>query len=315
MTEFNTSKIGSLWIPFVIKDKSIVGEVVNVFRRTINISDISNKLLSITALNYSSPIYVNVNYNQIWFVNFQEYVRPYENVFFDKPFIIVGGDLKIRIELRREKIATPRVCGICKLVSNVRKRELMGFLADLYNRVSFFLDIIDKPNNILELVEKMNMETKILDILYGIKKYIIEKDSVIMQEMYSMLGLGYGVTPSTDDFFGGLLGTVNIYLSCNTLKPLILNKNLVFKKTNWVSGYLLYYNHLGLFSNILEGFIESIFKMEYKDTINYFLSLLSVGHTSGLDMALGVLAALAVILESIHRGEFIEEYFKLFFEN
>ncbi len=315
MTEFVADRIGSLWIPFIIRDKVVVGEVINVFRRTINIKDINNMLLSITALNYFSPIYVNINYNRNKFINFQEHVRPYENVFFNKPYIIIS-DFKIRVELYEEKITIPRICSICELVNSTsRKHVFIDFLMSLYNRVRFFLNIIDKPNNILDLIGKMGLKTKILDILYGIKRYIVGKNSIFVHDIYSMLGLGYGVTPSTDDFFGALLGTVNIYLSCNGLRPLILDKNLVFKRTNWVSGYLLYYNHFGLFNNILEGFIESIFKMKYVDSTNYFLSLLSIGHTSGLDTAVGVLAALAVILESLYGRGFIEKYFRLFFEN
>ncbi len=316
MRELVASKIGSLWIPFIVRDRNLIGEVVNVFRRTINVRNVSKMLLSITALGYCSPVYINVNnYDRNQLVNFQEYVRPYEKVLFNKPYVIVGK-LRIRIELHRERIITPHICSMCGQVnSNTRNYEFIDFSKDLYSRVRFFLNIIDKPNNILELVKEMGMKTKILDILYKLKKYIVENPNIFIPEIYSILGLGYGVTPSTDDFLGGLLGTANIYLTCNGLKPLILDKNLVLKRTNWVSSYLLYYNHLGLFNNVLEGFIENIFRMKYRDSMDYLFSLLSIGHTSGLDTSLGVLAALAVILESLHGGEFIDEYFKLFFEN
>ncbi len=318
MTELIASKIGSLWVPFIIKDKVIIGEVVNVFRRTINIKDTNNMLLSITALNYSSPIYVNIDYgdyNQNWSVNLQEHVRPYERVFFSKPYIIIGK-LRIRTKLLREKIVTPHICSICGLINSTSiKQEFKDFLMNLYKRINFLINIIDKPNNILELVEKMNMEKKIFDIVREIKRYVIERNYVPTRKIYSILGLGYGVTPSSDDFLSGLLGAINVYLTCNNIEPLILNKNLILEKTNWVSGFLLYYNHFGLFNNILEGFLESIFRMKYVDSLNLFLSLLSIGHTSGLDMTLGVLAALAVILEVLHGEIFIEEYFELFFEN
>ncbi len=306
------SKVGSLWIPFLIREEVPVGEVVNVFRRTINIRCMNGMLLSITASNYSSPIYVNVT-SGTGQINFQKHVRPYEEVFFKRSDILVG-DLRINVSLSKEKFHFPRTCSMCILVNSFANSY--GFLLRLYKKILYFINIVDKQNNILELIAKMKLEKKIRSILEQIKGYVVHDDnSEVLAEVYNILGLGYGVTPSTDDFIGGLLGTLNIYLACNKMNPLILNIERVLSKTNWVSGYLLYYNHFGLFNSILEDFIENVFRRELEKSIDSFLSLISIGHTSGLDMSLGALAAFAIVEEVSTGVKIIDDYFNLFFRN
>ncbi len=311
-TLFISHKIGSLWIPFLIKDKAFIGEVINIFRRTVNIRCINNMLLSITALNYSSPIYVNVT-SDIDEIDFQKHIRPYEEVFFEKPYITIGN-IRISTDLSKEKIYFPRTCSMCDIINSFVCSY--DFLLRLYKKVFFLINIIDKPNNILELIIKTNLENEIYSILKQMRKYIVSdgRNQLLSNKIYRLLGLGYGVTPSTDDFIGGLLGILNIYLACNKKRsPIILNRERILSKTSWVSGYLLYYNHLGLFNSIFEEFIGNLFRMNLNRSINSFLSLLSIGHTSGLDMGLGALSALAVIGEAITGREIIDEYFDLFF--
>ncbi len=305
-------KIGSLWIPFLMRDKILIGEVVNIFRRTINIRCVNDMLLSITALNYSSPVYVNV-VSDIGGINFQKHVRPYEEVFFEKPYITIG-DIRINVDLNKRKIHLPRTCSMCNLINSFV--DSYNFLLGLYRKIFFFINIIDKPNNILELIVKTRLGDKIYSLLEQTEKYVARngKDELVSDKIYQLLGLGYGVTPSTDDFIGGLLGALNIYLACNKRTPVILDRKRILSKTNWVSGYLLYYNHLGLFNSVFEGFIEDLFRKDLKESINSFLSLISIGHTSGLDMSLGALSALAVIEEAVTGRKIIDEYFDLFLE-
>ncbi len=313
--EYSSNKIGSIWIPFLLRE-GYIGEVVNVFRRTINIRNTNNTLLSITALNYYSPIYINIPSNV--FINFQEVVKPYSPVFIRKPYIIVGR-LKIHYNINTRTIYSTQICHMCNIVSSFTADD--NFLLKIYKRISFIIDIVDKSDNIIEMLRKASLTSNIKELLLELKKTLKrngnsqKKYMQISEKFYSILGLGYGVTPSSDDYVGGLLGVINTYLACNYKKPLILDLRRVLSRTNWVSGYLLYYNHVGLFNNIFEDFIAGIFRKELARSIDAFISLLSIGHTSGLDMALGALGGFAIIGSLKGCEKCLEEYFSLFYEN
>lgn len=316
---FRIVKIGSLWLPYIHKSrdsKVYVGEVVNVFRRTINIKTASNTLLSITSQNYFSPIYINIEGKDYLIpIDFSKMVRPYERVYINNGEVTINTiSLKIN-EISGNMIYTPTICmkitrkGI--ILDNVDLHKLTKMLS----KVSFIINIVEKPNNIIELVEKnnfMNLLEKLVNNIYGYLSNTLGEREVV-DSIYSFLGLGFGYTPSSDDFISGLLGVLNLFLSYSRRDIIKLNKHIILTRTNWVSGNLVYLNHLGLFSSVFEEAVEALLMFNEYRIIDAFLSLLSIGHTSGFDMFIGALIASIIVYDYCNGTNMLKKFMNKIF--
>lgn len=316
---FKIVKIGSLWLPYIYEshdNKVYVGEVVNVFRRTINIKTISNTLLSITSQNYFSPIYINIERKDYPIpIDFSKIVRPYEQVYVTNGEITINTiSLKIN-EISSNMIYTPTICMKIARKGIILDNVDLHKLSKMLSKVSFIINIVEKPNNIIELIKKNNFINKLKSLvnnIYGYLNNTLEKGEVV-DSIYSFLGLGFGYTPSSDDFISGLLGILNLFLSYNCRDIIKLDKHIILTRTNWVSGNLVYLNHLGLFSSVFEEAVEALLMFNEYKIIDSFLSLLSIGHTSGFDMFIGALTASTIIYDYCNGTNILKDFMKMIF--
>jgi hypothetical protein len=119
-----------------------------------------------------------------------------------------------------------------------------------------------------------------------------------------LVGLGYGLTPSGDDFLAGLIGTLNCFAKNNHLSPILneqiitLNKviysTLGTSKTNLISETLLENALSGFLSETIGDFLRSLFKKHGNSEKNLderLEDLLSIGHSSGADFLAGIYIA------------------------
>lgn len=157
-------------------------------------------------------------------------------------------------------------------------------------------EIIFDTNRQMEIVDLNIYKKKFLEIdkiIYSIEtaninsgislKFANLSDSIDFVDkrikekgLYSLLGLGLGLTPSGDDFLAGfILGEI-----ITNKKILDINK-LDFKRTNKISAFLL--------KQALEGnFSEDIIEFLTLDTLA-IKKVLNLGASSGSDTMLGLL--------------------------
>jgi len=121
----------------------------------------------------------------------------------------------------------------------------------------------------------------------------------------ALIGRGPGFTPAGDDFVSGLSATMNFVARSRDLQRIHMPKRLLLQRTVPESGAMVAYSALGYVDEGMEGLIlASLGKpVDFHDEL---LSVASRGHTSGVDMALGVLLCEAALAERERRDGTLE---------
>jgi len=121
----------------------------------------------------------------------------------------------------------------------------------------------------------------------------------------ALIGRGGGFTPAGDDFVGGLLSTYNYIARCNGSREILFPLRRLRPRTIPESAALLTYASKGY---VDEGVASLVLKTlsgssEFTDEL---LIVAQRGHTSGLDMSLGILLIEAALSDSASGGRALE---------
>ncbi len=112
-----------------------------------------------------------------------------------------------------------------------------------------------------------------------------------------LIGRGGGFTPAGDDFVAGFTATFNFIARNRRTKLLTLPRRLILSKTVPESGAMVVYSSRGYVDEAMERLILSSLARTQAGFHDELLSFASRGHTSGVDMALGVLMCEAATAE------------------
>jgi len=145
-------------------------------------------------------------------------------------------------------------------------------------------------------------------VSYYLKKYsfikasLIEKFKVAVKlqnkELFNynvdkLLGLGFGLTPSGDDFLAGFLSASHFFSELQPFDFFLKNTEINYSKTNFISAEYLRYARAGRISEVIANTVISV--SEKKSTVEFWLTnLVNIGDTSGYDTLLGILTAMEV---------------------
>lgn len=115
-----------------------------------------------------------------------------------------------------------------------------------------------------------------------------------------LLGLGPGLTPSGDDLLCGLLSTLHFSrlpssLSQAKVRLELLVKEEIGRRTNTISGSFLRHYSDGLVDENTDDLITALSKGSLNQMDNAVERLCRIGHSSGTDIAIGVLVALKIM--------------------
>lgn len=125
-------------------------------------------------------------------------------------------------------------------------------------------------------------------------------DSEVMKKTENyrlLLGIGEGFTPSGDDFLLGFISFLNLLDERFQVPRIILEDEIIFNNTCWVSAMFLKYAQNGLYDENVYQLLKSISSRDEVGFMDSILQLARRGHTSGLDISLGVLTGLASIID------------------
>jgi len=120
-----------------------------------------------------------------------------------------------------------------------------------------------------------------------------------------LIGRGGGFTPAGDDFLGGFTATYNYFARCKGSREISIPRKMLFAKTIPESAAILGYATKGYVDEVLERLILNT--LGGVDFLEELLALGHRGHTSGIDMSLGVLLSVAAISDSEQGGGALKE--------
>jgi hypothetical protein len=116
------------------------------------------------------------------------------------------------------------------------------------------------------------------------------------------LGLGSGFTPSFDDFVSGFLCVFNIGAVALQLPPVVIDVADAEKRTGWASARLLDYMQKGFMDEDVERVVSAFYGGKGDSFILSLEDVIGRGHSSGLDISVGIVMAAAVILDFLGPG-------------
>lgn len=283
------------------KDKlasdNVVFKIHSVYNQVLNLIDQKNKIYSIIIRNFDNlPAALKVDS----LLSFKSLgITLDDKIIVDSETIKIADKLIIYLENKEFRVWDTKLNSLSKINGNNIKNNLIkstkklseesNFRGASYFYLSFYYNL--KNNRKIGLVEKY---------LSGeIKKNIIEME-IDKKNPLSIIGLGLGLTPSGDDFLTGYLGVMGI-MNLEYSKKIFNNfKNKIlesdFSTTDISRAMLLNILNLKARGKISD-FIYSI-NQDFKTFDKALDNVLTIGSTSGCDIAVGVLTAYHEILKN-----------------
>ncbi|MGC8618522.1 MAG: DUF2877 domain-containing protein [Thermoplasmata archaeon] len=109
----------------------------------------------------------------------------------------------------------------------------------------------------------------------------IEKYDKIEDLTKNILGLGFGLTPSGDDFILGVVAAMKLLgMETESIRPIVMSYDNLLSRTSLLDGLD------GYFSRPLLGLIDAI--LVGRDVESSIVKLEGIGHTSGFDVVAGM---------------------------
>ncbi len=168
-----------------------------------------------------------------------------------------------------------------------------------------------KPNPLSkDQLEKLTLYYRIIATLWPdfynsieykrICRLTIENPVLSPYTLEKIIGLGRGFTPSGDDFINGYISAHYYYnkMMNNEWRPGIPLELL--EKTTWASKHYIIYSMNGVYDELGEKTLYSMYAGEQEQAFNSILHYARRGHESGLYIWLGLITGFA---ETIHNDK------------
>ena len=298
----------------VFQSMEKAGKVHSVFEHTINIVSPDESLVTVACkMVDDSPINIKVDS-----IRFKEIGRPTASmpVVVKDGSIIIGNCLSItglrEVPTWRPDITLPPEVEAYRILEAV---QIAAHMVDVYGQPEGFKPLL---SYILGLVHTEPERTPIrgwnpfaemaLPHVEGLVSCFELGDTEgAAEEASHLIGLGPGLTPSGDDFLCGLLGTLSLVSpflgeqgkDVGDLKRTVISS--INGKTNSISREYLKQYARGNPSGSTSKRIQSILDGVESSIEDSRISLCQVGHSSGTDIALGVITAFSILYRSICR--------------
>lgn len=264
-----------------------VGQVVSVFPRSLYIRTTSDELIFVTCHQVRSPISLNVDSR----VDLAQLIRPGESVGLREGDIRFGESASISLAQALPFLAqtTPR-------------GDQLGVTRQALCIGAMILMILDNKQSLLDSTGLAHRAASEF-VADGLLQFRRSKDvQVLRTSALRIIGLGQGFTPSGDDLIGGFLASYNQFASLTDSQPINLGLDVLDGKTTWISAKLLDYMQRHILDEQVSTLLDSS-ALRDSDFILALETLLPRGHTSGIDILVGVLLALSVINDTARNDD------------
>jgi hypothetical protein len=264
---------------------------VNTFSNSFYLKTERGELVFFTNRPLRSPITINLDAIS----DLEHLVEPLELLSARGKEMRIGTDIIVELSTAsvyqdRTKSASEPISGFTKIGTSLR---ILSFLLGIIDTSQSVLDphslahsgIVEFVSNGVTLLRHPGTEGRFRDAALRIA------------------GLGSGLTPSGDDTLGGFLATYNSFAKTIERAPVLLDPRLLEERTSWISAKLLDYMQRLILDEQLRLLIDSATNGDQDAIVIVLETLLSRGHTSGIDIAVGVILALSLIRDIVLNKE------------
>ncbi|WBW95214.1 DUF2877 domain-containing protein [Oceanirhabdus sp. W0125-5] len=157
---------------------------------------------------------------------------------------------------------------------------------------------------------------RFINFIYGVIKADVDDIGYLAQDV---IGFGYGLTPSMDDFISGLMITyiyMGSYYNLNLQQIYEFNSKIISSclyKTTRVSSEMLKHSSVGETNEAVFNLMGAIFNFDNDEDQNHrriikaLIDVIGFGETSGTDTALGIYAGLRILSNLKYRRGWLNE--------
>jgi hypothetical protein len=272
-------------------ESEIMGEVIAVFPNSLYIKTVNAELIFVTGRRLRSPITINLHAE----VDLPHIVTVHDQVGLSGDAISVGPSLLVKLSGASQFTLEnpPRGCQLAITKSTLRLASLL-------------LMIIDNGLSVLDsqALAHAGVSKFVTD---GLLPFLRENDQALFRSTaLSIVGLGTGFTPSGDDLLGGFLAAYNRFIESTGHQTITIGFDLLETRTQWISAKLLDYMQREILDDQVLSLIEASTSQESDAFILALESLLPRGHTSGIDILVGMLLALGSIHDIVRKDNITE---------
>jgi len=275
-------RLGSLAVQAIktSADVTVVGEVLASFPNSFYIRTPNDQLLFFTNRALPSPITVIIDASD----NFANVIKPHEELLCQNSRLFTRNlsiDLK---QVSRQPISEDSTRRSPDFVRLVEASEILSVILSIIDTKGSALDATLRPihNSITDFVRN------IIDLRDG---------EEFVAAALKIVGLGMGFTPSGDDLLLGFLLVYNSLAQTIARAPIHLEFKHLVKRTNWISAKLLDYAQHLLIDDQMQAVVDSISNID-QDPVLAVETLIPRGHTSGIDIAAGIVLGISVICDA-----------------
>ena len=280
-TSLSASCVGKLAARSLASARSgTVGEILSVFPTSFYVKTADSDLVFVTNRQFRSPITLNLDSK----MNLQQIIKPQESVSVLENGIRIGESIQIdlRSAAQYSELQGPRI-------------DQYALVKEALYRGSLILMIIDNQLSVLDQAGLAHVEAAKF-VSNGVLALRRSDDvDALRRAAHGLVGLGMGFTPSGDDLLGGFLATYNSFAHVVNHKTINLEFDALISRTSWLSAKLLDYMQRQVLDDQVATLIDSATAHDSDTFILALETLLLRGHTSGIDMLVGVLLALGII--------------------
>jgi len=290
--------IGCLAKSFLTNSPRKFGKIRTILPNTFYVEFDGNPII-VTRKRGRSPL--NINLSQDRGESFQRIIQPDSEIRFSGEVLKIGN---IVVDLKGVKTYECVELNLDSLrVSDDELVKASFILSRLYDLVEENFLIIYKTDQFRDFLT---------DVVKPFAKGV--ENAIQNPEPYrKLMGLGQGFTPAGDDFLSGFLATLNALSEVYGFKKFFLRRDEILSSTSWASGMLLYYSQYGYVGEGVSKTIQSLGdRVRFLDAL---MDLARVGHTSGLDLSLGILVASSMILDLIKGRDVLSRVMRQFLNN
>jgi Protein of unknown function (DUF2877) len=277
--------VGSLALKILDKlDDGQIGTIIQTFRNTVYVRSIDDHLICITSHDVKGPVNMNVDSNvEFGMVSMHQLVYKSNNTLRIGDLILPFRNISNYERERQSNISEGVEKRVFEAANLLRILVVEGSLLD--SNSPFFQASAGRIKKILWMAKKGDF--------IGLQNSIV-----------GLVGLGAGFTPSGDDFVAGFLYSLSRMGMMQSISGIT---NLISHRTSWHSRKFIEYAQEGFVIQQLEDFVDTLLYGTGEMITDSFLELIRIGHSSGIDSALGALIATSIKMNDAYCYSVLEK--------
>ncbi|MEN2974439.1 MAG: DUF2877 domain-containing protein [Candidatus Caldarchaeales archaeon] len=262
----------------------------HIFANTIYVK-VCRDMIIITQKNVRSPYTINISQKTLE-TPFYLQIELRDRIDIEESKIRIG---RIEIDLRNAQRYSSLPIGNINHLDDLREKIYEKMFIKGLNTIIILYSI---PSSIIPILEIEQLRRFLIEVVYPFSRGDLEPLRKV-ENYRDLIGVGGGFTPSGDDFLIGFISFLNIIGEEFQIPKIMLDDEFLFSHTSWESAMFLKYAEDGFYDEHLHQLLYSIASRDEGVFIDSILNLARRGHTSGLDITLGVLTGLSSFLDYV----------------